>query len=167
MSMFGQVVGKLRRRSRGSERQRMTLNLSKGNFTERARGARMGPDFIKRRKDIELLWDEEAFEEGVGEGWGEVRSVRLSRIEVCLGQRWVLRIKFQYRVVLAGGETVVQEVAAPTDEVKATKYINGKLSSKICSMDLEDGEFLVAGEEGGGRATSEATSEATINRVIM
>ncbi|GMH76569.1 hypothetical protein TL16_g07128 [Triparma laevis f. inornata] len=45
---------------------------------------------------------------------------------------------------MSTGETIVQEVAAPREEVKATKYINGKLSSKTCHLDLDEGEFLVA-----------------------
>lgn len=83
------------------------------------------------------------------EGDRAVVSKRICKVEVTIGQMWILRVKFTYRVVAAGardGQTKDFEVACPLDEVKSTTYINGKTSSRVCHLDLDQDEFITGCE---------------------
>ena len=60
----------------------------------------------------------------VGPGDGAVSSMRISSVEVTVGQMWILRVKFTYRLVVAVGrksETREVEVACPEEEVSQAR----------------------------------------------
>jgi hypothetical protein len=58
-----------------------------------------------------------------------VQSCRIGSITVTNGQCCILRIQFQYIVVLANGKTLSITKACPEEEIIPTKYINGDYSS--------------------------------------
>eukprot|EP00520_Triparma_pacifica_P006891 CAMPEP_0118633280 /NCGR_PEP_ID=MMETSP0785-20121206/909_1 /TAXON_ID=91992 /ORGANISM="Bolidomonas pacifica, Strain CCMP 1866" /LENGTH=442 /DNA_ID=CAMNT_0006524137 /DNA_START=95 /DNA_END=1420 /DNA_ORIENTATION=+ len=100
---------------------------------------------IFKRADVyNLMAPADPFPEVPGRMPRDVACWRLRRIDVTVGQQWILRIKFTYRFVTTYGETMELSYAAPEDEVKPTTFMKWGGGVKLSSVDVN---FILQGDE--------------------
>ena len=90
---------------------------------------------FRRAQVLEMLPPADPFPEIPGKMPQHVACWRLRRLEVTVGQQWILRIKLFYRFVTTFGETLELAYAAPEGEVKPTRFIGGRISSTTVSRE--------------------------------
>lgn len=137
MSVFSNIRSHFRGQSSASDR--LTCEIGTRHHLPTAVPPAKAGNFRRRMESFALV------PPAPSEGDKAVESVRISRVEVTVGQMWILRVKLTYRMVVVVGrrsETREVEVACPEEEVKSTRYINGKESSQVCHVDLGPSEFL-------------------------